>query len=332
MATVAHEFFHAWNVERIRPRSLEPFNFDEANVSGELWLAEGFTQYYGELVMARAGLAGVEQTMVNLASSALNTAISPAYGFRSVVEMSRMAPFVDAAVSVDRTSFDNTFISYYTWGEAIALGLDLSLRERSGGKVTLDHFMRALWQKHGRPGGKMPGYVDNPYSVGDLEAILAEVSGDTGFADDFFARFIQGREVVDYGRLFERFGFVLRPVSPAVPSAGHLRLQDVQGRPRIIAPVPYGSPAYAAGLERDDVIVAVGGTNVGSATDFEQIIRQRKPGDELSIDFERRGRRVSGKLRLAADPQLEIAPAQSLSAEQRRLREAWLSSAARNVF
>ena len=178
----------------------------------------------------------------------------------------------------------------------------------------------------------MPGYVDNPYSVGDLKAILAEVSGDTGFADDFFARFIQGREIVDYRRLFERFGFALRPVSPAVPSAGQLRLQDVQGRPRIIAPVPYGSPAYAAGLERDDVIVAVGGTNVGSATDFEQIIRQRKPGDELSIDFERRGRRVSGKLRLAADPQLEIVPAQSPSAEQRRLRDAWLSSAGRNVF
>ena len=73
-------------------------------------------------------------------------------------------------------------------------------------------------------------------------------------------------------------------------------------------------------------------TGADSATDFEQIIRQRKPGDELSIDFERRGRRVSAKLRLAADPQLEIVPAQSVSAEQRRLRDAWLSSAARNVF
>ena len=330
--TVSHEFFHAWNVERIRPRSLEPFNFDDANASGELWLGEGFTSYYGPLVMLRSGLTTVDDFAAEMTGVVNTVTNSPGRAIRSAEEMSRLAPFVDAAVSIDRTNFDNTYISYYTWGAAIALGLDLSLRERSAGKVTLDHFMRALWQKHGRPGGKMPGYVDNPYSVGDLKAILAEVSGDTGFADDFFARFIQGREVVDYRRLFERFGFVLRPVSPAVPSAGQLRLQDVQGRPRIIAPAPYGSPAYAAGLERDDVIVAVGGTNVGSATDFEQIIRQRKPGDELSIDFERRGRRVSGKLRLAADPQLEIVPAQSLSAEQRRLRDAWLSSAGRNVF
>ena len=330
--TVSHEFFHAWNVERIRPRSLEPFNFDDANASGELWFGEGFTSYYGPLVMLRSGLTTVDDFATELTSVVNTVTNSPGRALRSAEEMSRLAPFVDAAVSIDRTNFDNTYISYYTWGAAIALGLDLSLRERSGGKVTLDHFMRALWQKHGRPGGKMPGYVDNPYSVGDLKAILAEVSGDTGFADDFFARFIQGREVVDYRRLFERFGFVLRPVSSAVPSAGLLRLQDVQGRPRIIAPVPYGSPAYAAGLERDDVIVAVGGTNVGSATDFEQFIRQRKPGDELSIDFERRGRRVSGKLRLVADPQLEIVPAQSLSAEQRRLRDAWLSSAARNIF
>ena len=330
--TVSHEFFHAWNVERIRPRSLEPFNFDDANASGELWFGEGFTSYYGPLVMLRSGLTTVDEFATEMTSVVNTVTNSPGRAIRSAEEMSRLAPFVDAAVSIDRTNFDNTYISYYTWGAAIALGLDLSLRERSGGKVTLDHFMRALWQKHGKPGGKMPGYVDNPYSVSDLEAILAEVSGDTGFADDFFARFIQGREVLDYRRLFERFGFVLRPISPAVPSIGQLRLQDVQGRPRIIASVPSGSPAYAAGLERDDVIVAVGGTNVGSATDFEQILRQRKPGDELSIDFERRGRRVSGKLRLVADPQLEIVPAQSLSAEQRRLRDAWLSSAARNVF
>src|SRR5688500_12557927 len=176
--------------------------------------------------MLRSGLTTVDEFAAEMTSVVNTVTNSPGRAIRSAEEMSRLAPFVDAAVSIDRTNFDNTYISYYTWGAAIALGLDLSLRERSGGNVTLDHFMRALWQKHGRPGGMMPGYVDNPYSVSDLKAILAEVSGDTGFADDFFARFIQGREVVDYRRLFERFGFALRPVSPAVPSAGQLRLQD----------------------------------------------------------------------------------------------------------
>ena len=64
LGTVSHEFFHAWNVERIRPKTLEPFNFEDANMSGELWLAEGFTQYYGQLIMARAGLSAGEQTLL----------------------------------------------------------------------------------------------------------------------------------------------------------------------------------------------------------------------------------------------------------------------------
>ena len=102
------------------------------------------------------------------------------------------------------------------------------------------------------------------------------------------------------------------------------------------ATVPLGSPAYAAGLERDDVIVAVAGANVGSAIEFEQLVRQRKPGDEVPVIFERRGQRITGRLRLVADPRIEVVPAEaagrSLSAEQRNLRDAWLSSAARNTF
>jgi predicted metalloprotease with PDZ domain len=334
--TVSHEFFHGWNIERIRPRSLEPFNFDDANMSGELWLGEGFTSYYGPLVLLRAGVTQIDDFSAEISDVINGVANSPGRRLRSAEEMSRLAPFVDAAVSVDRTSFDNTYISYYTWGAAIALGLDLTLRDRSSGKVTLDDFMRALWQKHGKPGGKVPGYVDNPYTVADLKAALASVSGDAAFAENFFARFIQGRELVDYGPLLARFGFVLRPAFPQTASAGRLRFQDVQGRTRIAASVPFGSPAYAAGLERDDVILAVGGMDVGRATDVEQAIRQRKPGDEVSIVFERRGQRVMGRLRLEPDPQLEIVRAEtagrSLSADQRRLRDAWLSSAARNVF
>src|SRR6185503_11236772 len=97
--TVSHEFFHAWNVERIRPASLEPFNFEEANISGELWLAEGFTQYYGPLIMTRAGLSAPDAA--GLVRNAVAVINSPARRFRSAVEMSQMAPFSDAAVSID---------------------------------------------------------------------------------------------------------------------------------------------------------------------------------------------------------------------------------------
>ena len=105
LGTVSHEFFHAWNVERIRPKTLEPFYFEDANMSGELWLAEGFTQYYGQLIMARAGLAAGEQTLLALANSALGVRRAPAHRFRSAVEMSQMAPFTDAARANDPTNF-----------------------------------------------------------------------------------------------------------------------------------------------------------------------------------------------------------------------------------
>ena len=137
LGSVAHEFFHVWNVERIRPRSLEPFNFEDANMSGELWLAEGFTNYYEWLVMIRAGLMPLEGYAENAAGTINIVTLGPGRLIRSAVEMSQFAPFVDAATSIDRTNFENTFISYYTWGEAIGMALDLSLRDRTDGKVTL---------------------------------------------------------------------------------------------------------------------------------------------------------------------------------------------------
>src|SRR5688572_3540704 len=170
--TVSHEFFHTWNVERIRPTSLEPFNLEEANMSGELWFGEGFTSYYGPLVMRRAGLYS-DADFVREMGGAINTVLtSPGRQFRSPVEMSQMAPFQDAAVSVDPTNFDNTFISYYTWGEAIALGLDLALRDRSESRVTLDDFMRALWTRFGVTAARAAGQVAATYTIADLKTML----------------------------------------------------------------------------------------------------------------------------------------------------------------
>src|SRR5262245_9873630 len=113
---VSHEFFHSWNVERIRPQSLEPFNLDAANMPGELWLAEGFTNSYGPLVMKRAGLTTLRAFLQDLGGAIDVVRTSPARSLRSAVEMSQLAPFVDRASNGDRTDFDNTFISYYTWG------------------------------------------------------------------------------------------------------------------------------------------------------------------------------------------------------------------------
>lgn len=336
LGAVAHEFFHSWNVERIRPRSLEPFNFEEANMSGELWLAEGFTNYYEWLIMVRTGLIDLAGYASNAAGTIDTVTFNPGRQVRTAEEMSRMAPFVDAASPIDRTNFSTTFISYYTWGEAIGLGLDLTLRERSGGKLTLDDFMRAMWRKYGKPGVKVPGYVATPYTLADARDTLAEVSGDAAFAADFFARYIQGHEVVDYARLLAAAGLVLRPRFPNQGSIGQLRLQDVQGTVRLAGSAPFGSPAYDAGIDRDDVIVSFGGTAVGSTAELMRAVASRRPGESVPIVFERRGERVNGAIRIIGDPQREIVPVEATGAPpteaQRRFRAAWLSSAARNTF
>jgi len=160
--SISHEFFHGWNVERIRPKSLEPFNLDDVNMSGELWLAEGFTNYYGPLVLKRAGLTNLRAFLQDLGGAIDAVIISPGRTLRTPIEMSQLAPFVDQAVANDRTNFDNTFISYYTWGSVIAMGLDLTLRDRTDGRATLDDFMRALWERYGKPGTRVPGSRSHP--------------------------------------------------------------------------------------------------------------------------------------------------------------------------
>ena len=327
---VAHEFFHAWNVERIRPASLEPFNFDDANVSGELWLAEGFTSYYEPLLLRRAGLMDLDDFARTLGAAVDTVTVSPARRLRTAEEMSQLAPLVDAATANDRTNLDNTFLSYYTWGEAIALALDLTLRVRSGGAITLDDFMRAMWKQFGTSGERVPGYVDRPYTMADARAVLASVSGDAAFAADFFARYIQGHDIIDYGGLLARAGLVLRSVNRGVAYAGDLRLQLVDGRTRVVAPVPVGSPAYEAGLEHDDVITTVAGKAVSGPEDFDAALVRQKPGAVLPISFLRRGTERSSTLRLVEDPRQELVPVESagrpLTEAQRRFRAAWLGS------
>ena len=331
LGSVSHEFFHAWNVERIRPRSLEPFDFTRANVSGALWLGEGFTNYYGALVLQRAGLATLGATLDRFTRVIDTVARGPGRRFRSVVEMSRMAPFTDAATAIDPTNFDNTFISYYTWGEAVGLGLDLTLRSRSGGRVTLDDYMRALWERFGAPDGDPgagvpPGIVTRPYTPADAEAVLGEVADDPAFAREFFARYIEGREVVDYAALLAEAGILARPVAPGRASLGDLRLG---GGLRVARPTAYGSPLYEAGIAQDDVIVSVDGSRPTAST-VGRLLRDRRPGDRVAVVFRRQGREMETTATLAADTRVVLVPVEAAGGEltprQRAFREAWLGS------
>jgi len=326
MGTVSHEFFHAWNVERIRPKTLEPFNFEEANMSGEMWIAEGFTQYYGGLVMGRAGLRPAEQTMLSLANSALGVATHPARQFRSAVQMSQYAPFSDAARSVDETNASYSFISYYTYGSALALAMDLELRARSNGKLSLDAYMQLMWKVHGKPGGAQPGLVAKPYTLDDARDRLAEVSGDAAFARDFFKRFVEGREAPDYAKLLAPAGIVVRKRSAGVPWTG-LQM-DRQNAATVGSLVAFGTPAFDAGLEQGDIITSVDGV---AFTALAAAVKDRKPGDRLAIEFRRpSGLVVKSTLTLGEDPALQAATIEStggtLTPEQKAFRDAWLGS------
>jgi len=324
--TVSHEFFHAWNVERIRPKTLEPFNFEEANMSGELWLAEGFTQYYGTLIMGRAGLATRDETAAGLARAGLAVMYTPGRQFRSAVEMSQLAPFTDAARAVDSTNFSTTFLSYYTYGSAIALAMDLSLRDKSNGKITLDDYMRAMWAAHGKPGGAQPGLVARPYTLADARARLAEVSGDRVFADEFFDKYVQGRDAIDYARLLLRAGYVLRKRNPGAAWLGAANLIDANGNFTDL--VPWGSPLFEAGLDQGDVILDVGGKAIAGGV-LQAALKARKPGDQLQVSYRRRGGAAgTATISLKEDPSVDVVTVEStgavLSADQKAFRDSWL--------
>ena len=335
--TVAHEFFHSWNVERIRPQSLEPFDLERANMSGELWLAEGFTEYFGPLTLRRAGLSSVAGFSSRMLGFITSVVLSPAHLVRSAEDMSRMAAFTDGARPIDRTNFANAVTSYYPFGGAIALALDLTLRSRAGGRVTLDDYMRAMWVAYGKPGGTREGYVDHPYTIADAEATLAAVSGvsgvsgDRAFARDFFGRYIEGHEVPDYAPLLAQAGLVLRKEYPGRASWGTIRLDARSGAVRVAAPTPPDAPAYAAGIDLGDTIRQVDGSRIASVEDVVAVIGRHKPGDRITVMFnDRAGAPKTATITLIEDPRLELVPVEStgtsLTPAQQTFRKGWLGN------
>jgi len=321
--TISHEFFHTWNVERIRPVGIEPFDFSRENITCCLWLAEGFTQYYGELLQVRAGFSSAPP--VGYASGLLNRS---ARNVRSAVQMSEQAAFADAATAIDRNDRSRTFISYYDYGAAVALGLDLAIRRRTGGVATLDDYMRQLWQQFGRSAEARAGYVGRPYSLKDLREVLGALVNDREFADTFFDKYVEGREAADYAALLGQAGYVIRPRFPDGGSVGNFPTQQASGGVLVSGLVPFGTPAYDAGLDLGDVILTIGGEPATTAS--WNALRQKKPGESVALTIRRRdGKTVEATLAITADPAIvidDLATAGTMTADQKAFRGAWLGS------
>lgn len=319
LGTFSHEYFHSWNVERLRPKTLEPFNFEHSNISDELWLAEGFTQYYGGLLLTRAGLKTVENAAQAFNGMVNAVLTSPGAKNFSPIEASRYAVFADAGVAIDQTNKGNIFLSYYTYGAATALALDLRLRSEF--KLTLDDYMRALWTAYGKP--------EIPYTVPDLEKSLASLTKNEAFAKDFFGRYIYGKEKNDYTKLLLNAGFVLRKAKPGQAYTGFGSFNQADSKVTVIQTLQ-GTPAYQAGLDVGDVILSIDGQNVTDASVVDNITKSHKPGNVVEIKYQYRGENKTTKLTFAENPALEIVSIEktggTLTPAMQNFRDNWLNS------
>lgn len=312
IGTVSHEFFHSWNVERIRPKSLEPFRFDKANMSGELWFAEGFTSYYTSLMLCRAGLLSRENYIKGLTGTFNYVWNSPGRQFFNPIEMSYQAPFVDAAHSVDPVNRNNTFISYYSYGSMLGLALDLSLREKG---LSLDDYMRLIWVTYGEQ--------EKPYKIEDLHNTLIDYAG-TDFGNYFFENYIYKSDMPDMKQLLNAVGVTLYQDQSKIDFGGKVT------NGIIIENTIMGLSAYNAGLENGDKILKVNAISIDKTTNFDAVINRFKPNDKIKVVFERFGETKETAVTLQASNTytLSLFEANNLELEnnQKALREAWLQA------
>ena len=323
LSTFSHEFFHIWNVERLRPKTLEPFNFEHANISDELWLAEGFTQYYGNLLLTRAGFRSTDfaaQTFGGILNTVLN---SPGAKNFSPVQASRYAVFADAGVAIDETNKTNIFTTYYTYGASVALALDLHLRAEF--KLTLDDYMRALWKTYGK--------TEIPYTIPDLEKTLGLLTKNLSFAADFFKNYVWGTEKNNYEKLLLNAGYVLRKANPnkAYTGLGKLTFENNKAA---IGQTTIGSPAYAAGLDIGATLLTADGIKINELADLTKLTEAHKPGDVIPITYSYYGDEKRTMLTFSENPLLEVVPIEKiggiLTPAMQAFRDNWLTTQLKN--
>lgn len=318
LGVFAHEFFHCWNVERIRPKTLEPFNFEKSNMSYELWFAEGFTQYYGELLLVRAGFTPVESYMNTLTGIVAGKTLTPGGTYYSPIDASCHAVFVDAGVSVDRTNYPNMFTSYYTYGAAVALALDMELRQRN---LSLDIYMQKVWARFGKP--------EVPYTIDGLQMELAHITS-PDFARSFFSKYIYGHEPIDYNTLLANAGLTIQKTQAGKAWLGNVRYAEGEKGVSITGNTLRDTPIYKAGLDIDDVITAMDGQPTTKLADFQNLLSQHKPGDAIQLSYLHRGEPKTATVLLVENPafavQLNEQSGLSLTPNMQKFRNNWLTA------
>jgi predicted metalloprotease with PDZ domain len=234
--------------------------------------------------------------------------------------MSRHAVFVDAGVSIDKSNYANMYTSYYPYGGAIALALDLELRSRFS-NLTMDSYMTGLWKKFGKP--------EVAYTIPGLEDVLADVTGDKKFAAEFFAKYVTGHESLNYQPLLEKAGLVLKKASEGKAWIGQVRYREEAGL-TINFNTVIGTPLYNAGLDIDDTITSLDGKPVKKQADLEAILKDHKPGDTVPVEYQHRGENRSNNITLSESPYYTVVTfekeGKTPTADMLQFRKSWLGS------
>ncbi|WDZ95437.1 M61 family metallopeptidase [Herbaspirillum sp. WKF16] len=312
----SHEYFHTWNVKRIKPAVFAPYDLRQENYTSLLWLFEGFTSYYDDLFLVRTGVIDTDNYLKLLAKTVTGVLRGSGRKKQSVAESS-----FDAWVKYYRQDENaaNAIVSYYTKGSLVALGLDLTIRAQTRGRRSLDDVMRGLWERHGRDfyeGGAQGVPEDG------ILALMEELSG----ADlkRFYERFIRGTEDLPLGELLPAFGVSYDDALPrdAKPWLGARVSKD--GGDAKLAVVHEGGPAMQAGLSAGDKLVAIDGLRV-PASGADGLLARYRVNDTVRVHAFRRDELMEFTLKLKADvaPQVTLA-ALGKPAAMVRQRESWL--------
>jgi predicted metalloprotease with PDZ domain len=271
VATAAHEFFHLWNVKRIRPQTLQPVDFTKEQYTRALWFAEGVTSTYGAYALGRSELWTKDQFYGEVAAQITELDSRPARLWQSVEESS-----LDAWLEkYDEYRRADRSISYYNKGQLIGDMLDLAIREATDSHKSLDDVLRALNDL-----AKQGKFYDE--SAG-IRAVVEEVSG-TSF-EDFFRRYVSGLDEIPYDQFLSHAGLTLKSESRKSADPGFYATRSEAGP--VVASVTPGSSAQAAGLRADDLLLELNGTPIPGRV--SAWFRERAPGETVKLKIRRDG-------------------------------------------
>jgi predicted metalloprotease with PDZ domain len=311
----AHEFFHAWNVKRLRPLPLGPFDYSQMVHTPSLWISEGLTSYYGSLNLERAGLITPQQYLDGIAQLIAKFEARPGRSERSIEDTSRDTWWSYQNEIAQANNLANTNYSYYDGGQVMGHILDFAIRQDTNNQKSLDDWMRLLYSRYALP---KPGFKPE-----DAIHAASEIAGTD--VSDLFRHYISGKEPIPYEQYFAYAGVAVTKKLDAEKSWTGLELKKSDDGHAQIRNIIPGSPAESGGLDRDDLIFAIDGRAVDS-DGFNAQLASRKPGDTIRLTVLRLGEFKDFPVTLAASPYptYTLKPMQNQSEKQKAIYNSWL--------